>query len=260
MLSRKNDVEMSLTQKLKIGLISLPLILGFYGKNEAHAQQFQQPQTKEVQIESDLESKLRIVLKNISSNLSKSEVTSGEYYQIILEQLKSQGILSRDYNIKHAYNIILTKTLINNQNAYNIGVMKVLFDEKLKTRFRFGLNATYVALESTPFSDKARKDIGAYEKLKKEVGEYLKQKIGNKPISKENYKSLVQTYVSEKLPPKFNKLPPNVNFSRKYQIIGLLESIYRPEFNIISPVEEREEKFTGNYPLRNIEKALERVK
>ena len=216
-----------------LGLISLPLILSSGAKSEAadYNSQIQKPRTQQVQVEAPLEGRLETISRNLYHRLSTREVTLGGYFDIVFQQLKSQRILSGDYD----------------KNIENIGDMAALFERKLSTIRLWGINQDYVAIESTPLSDAAKKDITAYERLKIEVGEYLKNKIGKKPISESEFKTLIKNYVFSKL--------PHLASSRKGGIAGLLIWTYKNEFNLIPP-----KKLIGEYPVEDIEKALEGIK
>ena len=179
-----------------------------------------------------LEKRLETVLNNLSSRLLESEVARGDYYHLIFEQLKSQGILSGT----------------SSENLVEVGIMTYYLNEKLSPRTLVGLAQDYLTLEPTPtISDEAREDIAAYERFETRVGEYLKQHFGKEPISKDDFERAVQDYVSPKLPDDF------ANF-RKNDISSHLTRVYKTEFNIVPTT-----RYIGNYSEESIIRAFDKV-
>lgn len=188
-----------------IGLISLPLLVGC-GKKEG---------VEQVQLEPITESKLEIMLSHFRSRFSYRQTTLSEYSDLIFEELKSQKLLAGDR--------------YSGDNAIITSSMAELFQKKLSVKVSRGLNDWYITSDSTisgsPYlSDKAKEDIAAYEQIKTEVGQYLAQKVGKKPVSSEVFETLIQEYVILK--------HSNLGLGKAFDIARDLKDTYKKNFNV----------------------------
>ncbi|MBS3090426.1 hypothetical protein J4433_01510 [Candidatus Pacearchaeota archaeon] len=182
----------------------------------------------------DLESKLSGIVSDFKNRLAEGEISckpglNREYFDYIESILKKSGI--------------------SNNTSGGIGYMTAILENKLGIKRISGIKRDYFVRETTPLSESAREDMGEYDKLKKEVGSYLKDVVGQSEILAENFKRIIEGYVSRRLSPD----------SAEYKIfIPKMLGTYESQFNVVTPERKFGHKI-GDYWSRDIKKALEQI-
>jgi hypothetical protein len=191
---------------------------------------------KEKSQKSDLEKKLAGVISDLKEKLAKGEIACSlyscyyPYYSFIEFLLKKHGI-SEKPRIGEA------------------GYISVILEKKLGIERKSGIKKEYYIIRETPLSGEAKKDIAEYDKLKDELGIYLKRVIGNKKVSIQEFRKLIEGYVAKKL----NR------DSIEYEVfIPKMIGTYERQFNLIIPEKKYDNKI-DRYTSSDIEKALSHI-
>lgn len=193
-----------------VGLISLPLILGFGKAKEHH--NINQDKEYHLQLQENvLVGKLEKITKELHLRLSNTELTDFEYNHFVRDLVNSYGILEK-------------KTVMLTDDERYIAE---LFRNKLSTKKIRGIKDDYILLESTPLSEYAQKDIKAYKRLKSQLVLYLEKKIGKDSIYFNELIFEAIDYVS-------SSTQDSISRSRIVDIVYPLISDYKNKFNISS--------------------------
>jgi len=125
-------------------------------------------------------SQLEKILKTFYTRLTKKEIPVSDYERIVIEDVRA--ITLRDVDGRQYAQAI--EYLWNKQPLKKVE----------------GLNQAYLILPSTPLSEEARKDIGAYQKAVNEIVVLLSTAKGGKPLSREIIEELVEAHLKSKYP------------------------------------------------------------
>ncbi len=193
----------------------------------------QKPRGELFPLDVPLKSKLEMILANASLKLSESEIVHEEYSRFIFEELKKQGLLLGGYF----------------DNGGRVGTFLYHFNEKLKVKDLSGLMHDYYTLEKTSISKQSQKDIDANNKFINDVGVYLRAKIREKVVSKEQFENLISDYISSNF--------AYIDKSRQAWICGRVIWTYEKEFENVRSDDVRVKRVLNDYTIEDIKKALE---
>jgi hypothetical protein len=114
----------------------------------------------------------------------------------------------------------------------------------------------YVSTKTTPISEAARRDIADYERIKADLSEYLRSKIGSNEVSKAQFNSIFNEYLDKALPKE------ELERYRRDSVVSKLYGFSVVMLGIKIGKDSREEEKVpfGPYRINEIEQAVKQAK
>jgi len=182
-----------------------------------------------------LDDKLDIIEDAITSRLGESALSDTSYRSFLKRHLRSQGLLGPRYDLFG--------------NAGIAGQYSAMFRQRIPTTPLKGLKRDYETLESTILSPRVQDDVDHFQRLQDELGEYLREVIGEQPVSERDYKRQINLFT-------LKYLRNNRKIIGIFQFAGLkgwLGAHYKKDFNI-TPKQE----YIGPVPSEQFYEAMQK--
>lgn len=186
----------------------------------------------------ELEQKLGVIKRILFKELSKGEVESRSFNDLLYGLLVQEGLVS-------GKNDDMTKASL-------VGRVYAGLIPKINAKTYFGLKKDYVALSGSGLSESVAEDVRKYLEVRRDAERYLREKFGDEPVLKSEFENAIRDYLKENV--RFSEDEHGFNGFRLACINGRISGHLKMDFKV-----KKNPEVFGDFNSETLEEALDRI-